>query len=309
MNELITIRPGLVFPRLILKRTLPDIETALFFAKLFKFDAQELGILLYALFRENSVLHALTQDSGAHSHELQDYLVELGYQPEMLDGLIAFDRDVRPQGEILPELWQSLQVEIATSIQQVADKLKNVVGTLPGKHGQMMFSTLATLNAKRATIGDYKARIQHTPAKPNLIVFDVSGSMSENTVRALVGDVVALSWEADAHLAIVSNTTTHWHPGEFSEQAVLHAAEYGGTHYETLKPLFDSTEWGVVVSIADYDSSPAAKSALRDCTGSIEQVLDISLVDRPTYLSEVLGQLANEVRPLLMAQTSLTYTY
>ena len=73
--------------------------------------------------------------------------------------------------------------------------------------------------------------------------------------RTIVEDVVALSWEADAHLAIVSNTCTHWFPGEYSVSAVLNAAEYGGTHYEELAPLFENYDWGVVITIADYDSS------------------------------------------------------
>jgi hypothetical protein len=58
----------------------------------------------------------------------------------------------------------------------------------------------------------------------------------------------------------------------------------------------------VVVTIADYDSSWSAREEIKkECTGKIELLLDISLVSRPTFLSEVVGQLATEVRPLLVA--------
>lgn len=120
--------------------------------------------------------------------------------------------------------------------------------------------------------------------------------------------MVALGQEADAHLAIVSNTCTHWLPGEYTEEAVLAAAEFGGTHYEELAPLFTDFEWGTVITIADYDSSPAAKQVLSQCNGTIHTLLDISLVDIPTYLGEVLGQLAGEARPLMVASNnSLVY--
>jgi hypothetical protein len=183
-----------------------------------------------------------------------------------------------------------------------------VVGVMPGKAGEMVFESLRTMNARRPVLGDYKARVNHPRHRPNLVILDVSGSVTAETIKVLVGDVVALSWKADASLAIVSNTTTVWEPGEFSEEEVLRAAEYGGTHYETLAGLFDR-DWGVVVTIADYDSSASAKTAIAQCRGNIEQVLDISLVSKPTYLAEVVGQLATDVRPLLIASKSVDFTY
>ena len=63
----------------------------------------------------------------------------------------------------------------------------------------------------------------------------------------------------------------------------------------------------MVITIADYDSAAAAKTAIAKCTGHIQQLLDISLVGRPTYLGEVVGQLADEIKPLLVAQGNLTY--
>lgn len=298
---------GLAFPTGMLKAMLPDMETALFFAQLYRLNAQDLGVLVHTLFR-SPVVDALTAEGGLHSDILQDYLVEVGYAELVRQGDVIFG-EVQPKGEILPELWESTKVEIAASIQAVADKLKDVVTALPGKKGEMVFKSMLVMNSKRPTIGDHRARITHAPQAPNLVVLDVSGSMSESTVEAIVGDVVALSWEADAHLAIVSNTTTHWAPGEYTVEAVLNAAEYGGTHYETLAPLFETQEWGVVITIADYDSSRGAKSAISMCNGTIDIVLDISLVSQPTFLAEVLGQLAGEVRPLMLAADDYSLRY
>jgi hypothetical protein len=82
---------------------------------------------------------------------------------------------------------------------------------------------------------------------------------------------------------------------------VLDVAEFSGTHYETLAPLFDQ-DWGVVVTIADYDSSYAAMGAFGKAKGRVHEVFDISLVDTPTYLSEVIGTVADKVTPVLIAQ-------
>lgn len=305
--HIVEVKPGLNFPMGVLKSILPDIETALFFGQLYRLSADELSLLLSHLFN-SPVLEALTKEGGLHSDQLQDYLLDIGFAEQIRHGDILFG-EVKPQGEILPELWEAAQVEVAASIQAVADKLKDVVGHLPGKHGEMVFKSLAIMNSKRPTIGDHKASIHHLPAAPNLVILDVSGSMSEATIATIVEDVVALSWEADAHLAIVSNTCTHWNPGEYTVQAVLDAAEYGGTHYETLAPLFEDAEWGTVVTIADYDSSYAAKPAISGTNGTIDTVLDISLVARPTFLAECVGQLADEVRPLLVAEHYARLTY
>ena len=300
---LIEVKPGIRFSVGALKQILPTIEVTLFFAKLYKLNANELGHLLRAV-HNSPVVSALTAEGGSHSVDLQDYFLEIGYEYLINEGAITFST-ATPKGELLPELWKDLEVQVASVIQEVADKLKNVVGAMPGKQGEMVFKSLMVANAKRPTLGDYRASIYHAPQRENLVVLDVSGSMSEETIRTIVEDVVALSYMANAHLAIVSNTATHWQPGEYSSESVLEVAEYGGTRYETLASLFD-LDWGVVVTIADYDSSPVSKSALAKCRGSIEQVLDISLVDRPTYLAEVVGQLAEDVKPLLVAATNLT---
>jgi len=134
----------------------------------------------------------------------------------------------------------------------------------------------------------------------------VSGSMSEPTVRTIVDDVVGLAYEANAALAIVSNTCTYWDAGAYNTDVVLAAAEYGGTHYEQLAPLFSNgLDWDVVITIADYDSSYSSKDVLGQCTGRIGELFDISLVQRSTFLAECLGQLADKVRPLMVSSTQL----
>lgn len=305
--SIVELRTDLRFPKSMLKTMLPDVETALFFGQIYRLNAHELGILLSELFN-SPVISALTAEGGMHSNMLQDYLVDLGYEAEIQSGEILLG-EKQPKGEILPELWEANKVEIAKSIQQVADKLKDVVTKLPGKHGEMVFRSMQVMNAKRPTIGDHRAHVHHQPAKPNLVILDVSGSMSENTIETIVEDVVALSWEADAHLAIVSNTCTHWVPGEYTVEAVLRAAEYGGTHYEKLVPLFEDQDWGVVVTIADYDSSYGAKTAIGLLNGHIDTVLDISLVSCPTFLAECVGQLADETKPLLIADEIIRLAY
>lgn len=304
-TQLIEVTPGVRFSLATLKKGLPTIEVALFFSKIYKLNAAEVGHLLSVVFDGSTVVQALTNGTAEHSSDLQDYLLEIGYEYLLESGEISFSPDI-PHGEVLPEVWKDLEVEIATSIQQVADKLKSVVGAMPGKQGEMIFKSLMMVNAKRPIIGDYRARIHHAPQRDNLVVLDVSGSMTESTIETIIEDVIALSFMANAHLAIVSDTSTHWGPGEYNKAVVLNAAEYAGTHYETLSGLFNQ-DWGVVVTIADYDSSVSAKAALKQCNGRIEQLLDISLVNRPTFLAECLGQLADNVRPLLVAQSSLTY--
>lgn len=304
-TQLIEIKPGVRFSLATLKRGVPTVEVALFLAKLYKLNAGELGNLLSTLFEGSSVIQALTNGAAEHSSDLQDYIVEVGYEYLLESGQISFSADV-PHGEVLPEVWKDLEVTIAKSIAEVAEKLKDVVGEMPGKQGEMVFRSLMQVNAKRPILGVHKAQIHHAPQRENLVVLDVSGSMSESTIKTIVEDVVALSYMANAHLAIVSDTSTHWGPGEYSVDAVLSVAEYSGTHYETLSGLFHQ-DWGVVVTIADYDSSMSAKRALSTCNGRIEQLLDISLVNRPSFLAECLGQLAENVRPLLVAQGNLAY--
>lgn len=312
--DLVEVKPGLRFSLATLKDLLPDAETILFFGKVYELDAQQLGALLHRVLNTD-LTRVLFAESAQHSTDLQSYLVGdydedgnwvLGIIDPVDAGQINFSPDV-PKGEILPEVWAQLEVEVAKSIKDVAAKLNDAVALLPGKQGSMVFKSMMRMNAKRPTIGDYRASITHARQKENLLILDVSGSMNEATVKAIVDDVVALSYQANAHMAIVSNTTTYWQPGSYGVSDILAAAQYGGTYYETLAPLFDR-DWGVVITVADYDSSPSAKDALRPCVGRIDQVLDVSLVNRPTFLAECVGQLAADVTPLLIASSPYVLT-
>ena len=289
-----------------LSRLLPDVETALFFGRAVKLPYDKLGELLGGLFK-TSVIDALLD--GSHSTELQDYIIDtvppgLEYQVKRINFVADSGHE-----EILPYMWEAIEIGIADSIGEVADKLSLVLDSLPGKAGVMSFQHMMQLNRRRPTIGDYKAVISHPSRSKNLVILDDSGSMSQNTIRAIAGDVVALGMKADATLALVSSTARVWDPGTYGLDDVLHAAQYGGTHYETLAPLLNQP-WGVVVTIADYDSSMDARRYLRDNApmGSIEKLLDISLVGKPTFLAECVGQFAKVIEPLLVARNDLTYS-
>ena len=296
---LFEIAPGKKASMQTLAHLLPDVETTLFFAKAYKMSAERLTNLLYHLFK-TSLLSAMRE--GGHSEELQDYIVDI--VPGILEMVPDAFVQAPPKTELTDALWESIDVTIAKSIQDVADNLGTVLDSLPGKTGHMVFKTMHTLNKRRPTIGDHKAQIHHARVPDELVIFDVSGSMSESTVRAIAPEVVALSWKANASLAIVSDTCRVWDPGTFTVADVLREAEYSGTHYETLLPLM-RRDWGTVITIADYDSSPSAKEHLRDnAYGKIGQVLDLSLVNRPTYLAECVGQFADKVTPLLVGSSN-----
>ena len=294
---LFEVKPDIYLSAGTLRRHLPTVELALFFAKVYQLDYTKLGQLLRMLFN-TPVVQALTE--GSHSVELQDYLVET-VPTEILAEMQQFTSEPMPSSEVLVQLWKSLEVEVAKSIQEVANKLAGTLHLLPSKEGDMLFASMAKINRLRPTVGVYGAHIRHAPVPEVLVVLDVSGSMTEETIEAIIGDVVAMSYNANASLAVVSNSAFLWAPGGYSVKDVLAKAEYGGTHYEQLKPLFDQS-WGTVITIADYDSSPSAMKTLANCKGHIGQVLDISLVSRTTFLAECVGQLADEVRPLMLAQ-------
>ncbi|AYD86158.1 hypothetical protein SEA_BURRO_15 [Microbacterium phage Burro] len=284
-----------------LKKLLPDVETALFFAKAVKMPWLKTDELIRGLFK-STVLNELR--NGQHSTELQGYLVEVA-PPEVQHIVKAVDYvPAVPHAEILPQMWDAIELTVAGSIAEVVGKLSGVLDSLPGTQGEMTFGHLMQMNRRRPTIGDYKARITHQHGGKNLVVLDDSGSMSEPTIRAIAGDCVALAMKANAGFAMVSNTARYWDPGTFGVDDILGAAQYGGTHYETLAPLFDKNNWDVVVSIADYDSSRSAQQWVREnSSGTIEKLLDLSLVNRPTFLAEVLGQLSKSVEPLLVGNS------
>ena len=287
-----------------LKELLPDVQTAAWFGAYYKLSRTKLAELFLILF-DSPVLKALMTEGYKHSTSLQTYLAQVLSQAEY--GELQVQKVVQPEAPapdlILPQLWEAAEVKVATVLREVADTITDVVDRLPSKNGKMVFRTLAKMNANRPTVGVYEPHISHHRRASSLLILDVSGSMTEETIRTIAADVVGLAWKADAHLAVVSNTMTVWEPGGYDVNAILRAAEFGGTHYEQLAPLFNRN-WGTVITVADYDSSLSAKEMLRGCSGTIEEIIDISLVDRPTFLSESLGHMAKKITPMIVGSGS-----
>lgn len=310
--DVTTFTTGHSFPTKFLADALPDVETALFFAKVYGLRAEDVARVLQICV-PSDVVNALTNEAEFHSTTLQDYLVDV-YQDE--DGEWQFDAEITERigvkaeahAEILPEVWKNLELTIAKSILEVASTIHGAIAHMPGRTGEMVFQTMARMNKRRPTLGEYVTRFKHEQVKKVLVVFDVSGSVNSQTVETIVDDVVGLAYEANASLALVSNTCTYYQPGAYSTADVLRDAEYGGTHYEQLAPLFEQ-DWDAVVTIADYDSSYGAAEVLRRCKGKIGQLFDVSLVNRSTFLAECLMPLANEVRPLLIASDTSRFVY
>jgi hypothetical protein len=298
--ELFEFTPGRKASVKVLKRLLPDYETALFFGKAMSMPYDTLRELFTKVF-EVDVVQALFAEGGNHSTDLQGYIVDT-VPPNVLSHAKRLNYvDDYSHATFLRSFWEELDVTVAQSIKEVAQKLAGVLEALPSKAGEMTFKHMAKLNKQRPTIGTYEAAVKHDLVPDVLVILDVSGSMGADTISKIAADVVNLGWTANAHLAIVSDTTKHWGPGAYTVADVLAAAEYGGTHYETLTPILNKV-WGTVITIADYDSSADAARYIRQhATGRIGRVLDLSLVNRPTYLVECVGQLADEVQPLLIA--------
>lgn len=287
-----------------LKSMLGDVEVALFFAKAYKLSFDQLNELLRILFNTD-VMQALLGEGHSHSIELQDYLVDTVPESILDQAGVGYDEDKQPPDtELLAQVWEAATVEIAKAIQDVADKLGDVLESLSTKYGEMHFSHMRKLNIQRQSLSSYGATIQHQRVAPRLVVLDVSGSMSQSTVQRIADEVVGLAYAVDAAMAIVSNDAFFWEAGSFTTDDILQAAQYGGTQYEKLAPIFNR-DWETVVTIADYDSTWGALEYIRDnSTGRVGQVLDISLVDRPTFLAECVGMLAQEVKPILIGSSS-----
>jgi hypothetical protein len=306
--ELIDVKDGRRWPLDHLRKTLKSPVWVVRFAKAFDLNAAELGHLMRLLFPNDDLVKALLLEGGSHSASLQDYLVGLGYDSELFPGTPGCEPSPEPENDMLVEMFSALEVKIANDLDAVVAEVRDVLYNEPGKQGRMALKSLMKFDRKRRTLGVHEAGILHAHTAPNLVVLDVSGSMTEATISRIVDAVVSLALRADAWLAIVSDTTHVWEPGMFSVSSVMECAEFGGTRYETLSPLLDR-DWNTVVTIADYDSSYAALAAVEQCRGRIARVLDISLVNRPTFLAEVLGRLADEVRPLMVAKSAMTYDY
>lgn len=303
--ELFDIRPGLKVRMQVLRDLLPDTRTALFFGKAYKLDYVALSNLLRTLFHTTPI-QALLAEGDYHSMDLQDYIVDVVPPAELQQAGInpgSFTSTEKP--ELLHELWDQLEVEVAASITELCDTLGSTLTDVVASQGKMLFSAMMEMNRQRAgVIGTYRAQIKHEKQAKNLLIFDVSGSVSEQTARQIVDEVVALAYKANATLAIVSNTCSYWEPGTYSATDIMAAAEFGGTHYEALSDLL-CEDWATVITIADYDSSADARRYIgKRATGRIQQVLDISLVSQPTFLSECVGQLADKVTPMLVGNSS-----
>jgi hypothetical protein len=229
-NEVTTFNSGRAFPTKFLKDALPDVETALFFAKVYDLDPSDVSLVLQTCV-PSPVVDALTAQAGDHSMSLQDYLVEEFHDGcdwvypdlEFLDALPGTKAPV--DAELLPEVWKNIELTIADSIAKVASTISGTIEHMPGRTGEMVFQTLAKVNARRPTLGDYRAGFKHEQVKKVLVIFDVSGSVSAPTVKTIVDDVVGLAYEANAALAIVSNSCFWYQAGAFSTDQVLGDAE------------------------------------------------------------------------------------
>lgn len=308
--ELIEVKPGSVYQISLLRKILKSPKWVIRFGALKQLDAVQLAALLRLLFPDSDLVSAILSEGGRHSGHLQSYIVALGYEN------LAYNAEVVPDGtdesaeddEVLAELVERFETKVAAGLEDVLNELDDVLIHMPGKQGRMEIKRVMKLDRRMRKIGVAETVISHANKRENLVVFDDSGSMGEDTVLRIAAAVKNMANMANAHLVLVSNTARHWNPGEFNVSGIKAAAEYGGTHYETLAPYMER-QWGTVVTIADWDSSWGAKEALARCKGSIELLLDISLVARPTFLAECLEPLAREVRPLLVAKSSLTYDY
>ena len=299
MNDF-KINDKLLIPWDQLAHLLPDVETALFFAKLYQLNAQQVTTLLDRLFHSD-VTEAFA--SGSHSEELQDYVIDLYPELQLEPGVPAATPNL--DAKLLTEVLEAATIEVATSVRDVAAKLGATLGHMPSQQGQMVFKSLREVNARRPTLGAFKAQVHHPHVPDTLVILDVSASMTEETIRTIVDDAVALAYNAKASLAIVSNTATLWEPGTFDAQQVLDLAEFGGTHYEQLIPLF-ARNWGTVICIADYDSNIDVNKFFGGAVGVVGEVFDISLVSKPTFLSECVGVLSNKpVRRLMQASPAV----
>ena len=300
-----------------LNNALKTAADVVFFAKLMCLTRKQFVQLLYALygtFNKDYGTHTalegdrttfMAQESMGRavakilegctfSTELQGYMEQdLGFY-ELSSGTPSSAPPEKVSDTLLTMQWDLMELEIAHSIQKVGNKLHATLGSMPGREMAMFFEHTATMNRRRPTLGDYRATFKYTEKAPNLVILDVSGSIGEKAVKAVAEEVVSLGYKADAHLALVSTSTLHWEPGTYSVRSILESAEYGGTQYESLAPLFHNRDWETVVTMADYDGYSNARDRLSELPGSIEKLVDISLVRKPTHLAMCLESRAKE---------------
>lgn len=300
MQDLLEFESGIAFDIEFLRQSLTDVETALFFAKLYKLKLEELAELLRLLFPNDEVIAEFTK--GDHSYDLQGWDDGEGYE----NVLVKFTNNPEQKldATLLTALWEAAELMIADSIQDVGDKLGKYMNTLPTHEARMTFSILNLHNVVRNTVGDYRAVITRRGDERKLkvlVILDDSGSMTQETIETIAADVVALSYKANASLALVSNTCRVFRAGTFSVRDVLDAAEYMGTRYGALAPLFEE-DWDEVITIADYDSWGSALQEFAGASGRVGRVTDVSLVGKQTFLSQCVGVIADEVRQVMISR-------
>lgn len=252
-----------------------------------------------------------------HSSSLQSYVVSNDFisEPTQMSFILDDDDELKEsdRANLLAEILSLASVKVIDKIEDLcrllAHQLVTNAGEAQTRLGFQFIQQYADAHKRvKPTYGLGIQRVVEGGTLDNLVILDVSGSMGTSTVNAITDEVIALAEEADATLAIVSNNCYYWLPGTATASAVRNAAEYRGTHYEELVKLLDEKDWGTVITIADYDSSLSAKQTIAaQVTTRVQQVLDISLVERPTFLSECVGQLClNPVEQVSLAPCDLT---
>lgn len=301
-GDLIQVTPTVAYTKDTLSILVLSLEELMFFAKLYDLSGADTVRLAYVLFPHLKAVGELLHST--HSEELQSYTIDQAEEFFIqLEPKESKEAPIERQESFLTELFKAAEIQIASSIKEIAGTLSTAVSRMPGKQGRMVLKQLNDFNRQRSSIGSYKAVIEHPTSAANLVILDVSGSMTPQTISRIITEVVDLAWHANAHLAIVSNSAFLWEPGTYSEADVMRAAEFQGTHYEQLLEL-TNLNWGHVITIADYDSSPEVKKLFQDkSTGHIDKVIDISLVNRPTHLSECLSVIADTVQHALITNT------
>ena len=159
-TDVVTFANGRAFPKQFLTDALPDVETALFFAKVYDLQPSDVAQVLQICV-PSDVVQALTNEAYNHSQSLQDYLVEQ-YQDEHGDWHYADIEVIAGQpgtkapvdAQVLPEVWKNIELTIAKSIAEVAASISTTIEHMPGRTGEMVFQTLAKMNARRPTLGD-----------------------------------------------------------------------------------------------------------------------------------------------------------
>ena len=314
----VEVRPGMKVGLGVLRSSITDLAEFAHFAAIFKLsehEARELYTTVFPGTRGGFSWAALVSDV-AHSTTLQSYIVETAPQDVVeMYGELSEKKKRKiptPSQDTLARLQGIEQLTVAPSIAEVALKLHGAIEHLPVTQASMTLAAMLKFNTQYNTVGTYGAKIvRPNRVHPNLVVLDDSGSMSEQTIKAIIDEVVALGHHANAHLVLVSNTARHWTPGTYNSKSVLREAQYSGTHYESLSPLFLNQQWDTVITIADYDSSWSACEYLLRESGStsIRELIDISLVSKPSFLAECLGQFAQSAKPMVIAERDNTGTY